>query len=861
MISGRRGFTPLHSQELGTEAYVGILKEPRDFKSTDPGNSDMKSLLKSPSMGLRRSVSGRVSFSENEFANRLKGRKSTTVQVVPYSLADLQKSTDNFAPNRLLGKGTIGCVYRAKYPDGKLLYLYLGIDSSLFQDQKPDDFSKLFTNISKLHHPNIAELVGYCSEQGHTMLIYDYFRNGSLHAFLHVADDFSKPLTWNTRVRIALGVARAVEYLHDICSPSIVHKNIKSSNIFLDLELNPHLSDSDYGIACFHQHTSQNLGMGYNAPECTKPSAYTSKSDVYSFGVVMLELLTVRMPVDKPRSEQCSVKWARPRLHDHDALIGMVDPALRGLCPPKSLPPFADIVSLCVQADPAHRAPISEVVHALVRCVICGGVGISDAYYCKECTQQEKDRDGCPKIVNLGSAKTDLFYERKNFQPTSGKLQGRRWRGRNEPYSRLAAYDLGEGNADPVEAYTGRSSSGLMHTPWVNKWALGPVMRVSPWARLDLESVRPIPYIPFLMSGRKERVIQQPSSFIKSALTMAGKGNNAVFRQIVKKCNKIENESLSTGLHLMLLNKELCNMHKMLGEQQAVLNEDLKHLKKFLSEIEIKIDEQSAPKIAKDYAENHYKEFDENPSIQPDLKGVSRYLTYEIGGECPVDDVFAQKLIHKGCEPLPRRRCHSKSPVGYVEPTPFPDSLWSIPSDSSIIWEPYTCKSYNCLINRDKLPAIYDCKDCFNLQGREKARWLFDRGLDYGIEQVLEMKPAGSIRMGLDIGGGSGTFAARMRERNITIITTSMNLDGPFNSFIESRGLIPMHVSISQRLPFFENTLDIVHSMHVLSNWIPDGMLELTLYDIYRVLRLGGLFWLDHFFCQGLQLNQTYAPM
>ncbi|GMI73168.1 hypothetical protein HRI_000986100 [Hibiscus trionum] len=240
---------------------------------------------------------------------------------------------------------------------------------------------------------------------------------------------------------------------------------------------------------------------------------------------------------------------------------------------------------------------------------------------------------------------------------------------------------------------------------------------------------------------------------------------------------------------------------------------------------------------------------------------LSRYMTYDIGGECPVDDVFAQKLMLKGCEPLPRRRCHPKSPVGYVEPTPFPESLWSTPSDSSIIWDPYTCKSYKCLIDRKKLPGMYDCKDCFDLQGREKSRWLHDRGLNYGIEQVLQTKPAGSIRIGLDIGGGSGTFAARMRERNITIITSSMNLDGPFNSFIASRGLIPMHVSISQRLPFFENTLDIVHSMHVLSNWIPDGILELTLYDIFRVLRPGGLFWLDHFFCQGTQLNQTYAPM
>lgn len=85
------------------------------------------------------------------------------------------------------------------------------IDLSLHQGAKPEDFSEIVTSISKVHHPNIAELVGYCAEQEHNMLIYDYFRNGSLHGFLHVADDYSKPLTWNTRVRIALGTARAVE--------------------------------------------------------------------------------------------------------------------------------------------------------------------------------------------------------------------------------------------------------------------------------------------------------------------------------------------------------------------------------------------------------------------------------------------------------------------------------------------------------------------------------------------------------------------------------------------------------------------------------------------------------------------------
>ncbi|KAI6678939.1 hypothetical protein NL676_039735 [Syzygium grande] len=241
---------------------------------------------------------------------------------------------------------------------------------------------------------------------------------------------------------------------------------------------------------------------------------------------------------------------------------------------------------------------------------------------------------------------------------------------------------------------------------------------------------------------------------------------------------------------------------------------------------------------------------------------LAQYMSYDVGGECPVDDVFAQRLLLKGCEPLPRRRCHPKSPANYVEPTPFPQSLWTPPHDSSIVWDAYTCKSYKCLVDRNKQPGYFDCKDCFDLAGREKHRWMYDNGiLDYGIDQVLATRPRGTVRIGLDIGGGSGTFAARMRERNVTIVTTTMNLDGPFNSFIASRGLISMHMSVSQRLPFFENTLDIVHSMHVLSNWIPDTMLEFTLYDIYRVLRPGGLFWLDHFFCEGPQLNGTYMPM
>ncbi|KAK7254993.1 hypothetical protein RIF29_28392 [Crotalaria pallida] len=367
--SKHRPFTPLASQELTKDFGADDDDDVTGLKSSDSTAIDMRTLQKTPSIGMRSSMSDCVqSFTDNEFANRLNSKRSTSVRATPFSLAELQTATGNFASGRLLGEGSIGRVYRAKYADGKVLAVKK-INPSLLDGGHQEEFSLIISNISKLRHPNIAELVGYCSEQKEHMLIYDYYRNGSLHEFLHLSDDFSKPLTWNTRVRIALGTARAVEYLHEICSPPVIHKNIKSSNILLDMDLNSHLSDN--GLASFHHRTSQNLGAGYNAPECTSPSAYSPKSDVYSFGVVMLELLTGRMPLDtsKPKAEQCLVRWATPQLHDINAVEKMVDPALRGLYPPKSLFRFADIIALCVQSEPEFRPPVSEVVQALVRLV------------------------------------------------------------------------------------------------------------------------------------------------------------------------------------------------------------------------------------------------------------------------------------------------------------------------------------------------------------------------------------------------------------------------------------------------------------------------------------------------------------
>ncbi|XP_020090656.1 uncharacterized protein LOC109711796 [Ananas comosus] len=169
-----------------------------------------------------------------------------------------------------------------------------------------------------------------------------------------------------------------------------------------------------------------------------------------------------------------------------------------------------------------------------------------------------------------------------------------------------------------------------------------------------------------------------------------------------------------------------------------------------------------------------------------------------------------------GCEPLPRRRCRPQPPP--TARPPFP-TLWSSSSPDRSV--------------SDRLLLVTASTN----------------PLDFAIDEVLAAaSPPGSIRIGLDIGGGSGTFAVRMRERNVTVVATTMNLNGPFSNFIAARGIVPLYISISQRLPFFDNTLDIVHSMHVLSNWIPTTLLHFIVFDIYRVLRPGGVFWLDHFF-------------
>ncbi|XP_031129095.1 protein STRUBBELIG-RECEPTOR FAMILY 3-like [Ipomoea triloba] len=283
-----------------------------------------------------------------------------------YTVAALQQYTNSFSQDNLIGGGMLGRVFKAELPGGKLLAIKK-LDTALASCQSDQDFVHLISTMSRLEHESIVRLVGYCVEHGQRLLVYEYYNNGTLYEALHVDEEMHRQLSWNVRVRIALQAARALEYMHEVCHPPVLHRNFRSANVLLDKELTVHVSDCSLATLVPSKSMAMLQRCGYGAPELELGS-YTYQSDVYSFGVVLLELLTGRKSYDRsrPRGEQFLVRWAVSQLHDIDALSRMVDPSLAGAYPSKSLSRFADIISLCIQPEPEFRPPMSEIVQNLL---------------------------------------------------------------------------------------------------------------------------------------------------------------------------------------------------------------------------------------------------------------------------------------------------------------------------------------------------------------------------------------------------------------------------------------------------------------------------------------------------------------
>uniref|UniRef100_A0A0E0PKQ5 Protein kinase domain-containing protein n=2 Tax=Oryza TaxID=4527 RepID=A0A0E0PKQ5_ORYRU len=290
-----------------------------------------------------------------------------------FEYPSLEAATEKFSESNMLGVGGFGRVYKAAFD--------AGVTAAVKRlDGGGPDCEKEFENeldlLGRIRHPNIVSLLGFCIHEGNHYIVYELMEKGSLETQLH-GSSHGSTLSWHIRMKIALDTARGLEYLHEHCSPPVIHRDLKSSNILLDSDFNAKIAD--FGLAV--SSGSVNKGsvklsgtLGYVAPEYLLDAAMsisgklTEKSDVYAFGVVLLELLMGRKPVEKMSPSQCQsiVTWAMPQLTDRSKLPSIVDPVIKDTMDPKHLYQVAAVAVLCVQAEPSYRPLITDVLHSLV---------------------------------------------------------------------------------------------------------------------------------------------------------------------------------------------------------------------------------------------------------------------------------------------------------------------------------------------------------------------------------------------------------------------------------------------------------------------------------------------------------------
>ncbi|KAK8689279.1 hypothetical protein V6N13_088001 [Hibiscus sabdariffa] len=282
---------------------------------------------------------------------------NATAKVFKYR--EICTATDNFNPRNQIGEGGFGRVVAVKQ-----------LDRHGYQGNK--EFLVEVLMLILLKHPNLVEMVGYSIDEDQRILVYEYMANGSLEDHLIGLPPDKTPLDWNTRMRIAVGAARGLEYLHEIATPQVIYRDFKTSNILLDRDFSPKLSD--FGLAKVgptgdDSHVfSRVIGTyGYCAPEYIQTGQLSTKSDVYSFGVVFLEMITGRRAVDnsRPPHERNLVTWAKPLMDHRRKFALLADPLLDGDIPVKSLHQALTVAATCLQEEPSLRPLMSYVVAAL----------------------------------------------------------------------------------------------------------------------------------------------------------------------------------------------------------------------------------------------------------------------------------------------------------------------------------------------------------------------------------------------------------------------------------------------------------------------------------------------------------------
>ncbi|KAH8521155.1 hypothetical protein Peur_039901 [Populus x canadensis] len=290
-----------------------------------------------------------------------------------FALKELRTITHEFSKSNYLGEGGFGAVYKG-FIDDKLRpglkaqpVAVKALDPDGSQGHREWLAEVIF--LGQLKHRHLVNLIGYCCEDEHRLLVYEYVERGNLEDKLFYR--YSAALPWLTRLKIAVGAAKGLAFLHEEEKP-VIYRDFKASNVLLDSDYNAKLSD--FGLATdgpegdrTHITTPVMGTEGYAAPEYIMTGHLTTMSDVFSFGVVLLELLTGRRSVDKnlPNREQNLVKWARPQLKDPRKLEQIMDPRLEGQYSTEGARKAAGLAYQCLSHHSKSRPTMSTVVRTL----------------------------------------------------------------------------------------------------------------------------------------------------------------------------------------------------------------------------------------------------------------------------------------------------------------------------------------------------------------------------------------------------------------------------------------------------------------------------------------------------------------
>eukprot|EP00245_Coleochaete_scutata_P010140 TRINITY_DN3502_c0_g2_i1.p1 TRINITY_DN3502_c0_g2~~TRINITY_DN3502_c0_g2_i1.p1 ORF type:complete len:921 (+),score=183.32 TRINITY_DN3502_c0_g2_i1:253-3015(+) len=278
-----------------------------------------------------------------------------------FPFQDLATATNNFAADRAIGKGGYGNVYKGVLANGQAVAVKRSARGST---QGAAEFNMEVELLSRVHHKNLVDLVGYCIDDGEELLVYEYMENGTIRD--KIITKVETPLSFVQRIEIALGSARGLQYLHEGSNPPIIHRDIKSSNILLDQKMVAKVAD--FGLCKvaeeFSAHSTNVKGtQGYLDPEYYRTQQITTKSDVYSFGVVLLELMTGKQPLE-PQTNKFIVTEVKKSLKSEGGVHKFADGKM-GQYPHALLERVVALALHCVAEDGENRPSMRDVVGLL----------------------------------------------------------------------------------------------------------------------------------------------------------------------------------------------------------------------------------------------------------------------------------------------------------------------------------------------------------------------------------------------------------------------------------------------------------------------------------------------------------------